>query len=178
MLSFIKCRSDKLQWKCRQWTWDACHELYQTVSWWPLSKSYTHPTKRSGHTRKEVLSYWRSLQHWVQSLSVSWGWPLITHTKDGKLSAPLELCPAQPAAEHMKASFFKTNTLEEGKGWQGPSGTLISRGIGPMSSPAGLHCWDYMCQRLPEKGRPHNNTGSIKCPPFSSYGKLISEVSG
>lgn len=61
MLSFIKCRSDKLQWKCRQWTWDACHELYQTVSWWPLSKSHIHPTKRSGHTRKEVLSYWRSL---------------------------------------------------------------------------------------------------------------------
>lgn len=97
-----------------------------------------------------------------------WGWPLITHTKDGKLLAPLALCPACWTAEPMKATFFFLNSQHTRRG-QRVAYTLRhinQQGIDQMSPPTGIHYPNSMHRRLLEKGRAQNNTEYIKFPPF------------
>lgn len=59
---------------------------------------------------------------------------LDTRTKDGKLSAPLGLCPGHPTAEHTKRYATKMNALEGAEGWFEPPHTLITLN--------GVSCWD------------------------------------
>lgn len=59
---------------------------------------------------------------------------LDTHTKDGKLSAPLGLCPGHPTAEHMKRYAMRMNVLEGAERWFELLHTLITLN--------GISCWD------------------------------------
>lgn len=123
--------------------------------------------------RKEVSGYWRALGA-LSATTLSFVGLASDHSHKGRKIAgaagPVPSSPGSGAYESLLFFliffFFITNALEGDKGWHGPSGTLISRGIGQMSPPAGLQWQNYTCQWLPEKGRPQNNTGGIKCPPF------------
>lgn len=64
---------------------------------------------------------------------------LDTRTKDGKLLAPLGLCPGHPTAEHMKRYAMRMNALEEAEGWFEPLHTLITLNV--------VSCWDSQPRR-------------------------------
>lgn len=85
---------------------EAYNELDQTVS--VEAVQITHFPSRTFRLQEEgsllLLKIISSAE--CNHCQLLWGWPLITHTKDGKLLAPLALCPACWTAEPMKATFF------------------------------------------------------------------------
>lgn len=126
------------------------NELDQAVSLWQLSKSHISPAKmlrphEEGSLQLLKLISGAECKH-CQFLGLA-----SDHSYKGRKIAgaagPVPSSPGSGAYEsYLFFFFFITNTLEEGKGWHGPSGTLISRGIGQMSPPAGLRCQNYMCR--------------------------------
>lgn len=133
-------------------------------SLWRLSKSHISLAEHSGRRRKEVFCYWRSLAGLSTTTVSCFGLASDHSYKGRKIAGAAGPVPSRQAAQHTKATIYIA--LGGGKGWHGPSGILISRRIDQMSPPAVLHYQNSMYRKLLEKGRPQNNTESMKCPPF------------
>lgn len=93
-------------------------------------------------------------------------WSLIQRTENCWRRWPCAQPSGSAAAYESHYIYIYISHTGRGKGWHGPSGILISRGIDQMSPPAVLHYQNSMYRKLLEKRRPQNNTECMKCPPF------------
>lgn len=155
---------------------NAYSELYRAVSLWPLSKSHIHQAKRSGHMRKEVFRYWRSLVA-LSETSVSFLGLASDHSYKGrKVVGATGLLPSSAGRGASERLLLENQHTGRGQRVAGTLKHINQQGNQPNVTSSWASLPKLHVSVTPRKEEAPE--WHWKHQMSSSYGKLISEVSG